>query len=143
MKNWRAFSSTRYQMEVQSTCGNSLQKIVGATSQRLQESKQCIHFMETNELRMMFSQLRLVEQTLNAGPLTPVSSDINNLEIMTPITSCLATRTFVYPIYHAERSLLISENSFDITSLLESHRGHIPKAVSAKFEQSKRMEIQI
>ena len=55
----------------------------------------------------------IVEQTLNARPLTPVSSDVNDLEALTPITSCLATRTFAYPTYHARKNLLIIESSFD------------------------------
>ena len=55
----------------------------------------------------------IVEQTLNARPLTPVNSDVNDLEALTPITSFSATGTFAYPIYHAQKNLLIIESSFD------------------------------
>ena len=54
-----------------------------------------------------------VEQTLNARLLTPFSSDVNDLEALTPITSCLATGKFAYPTYHAQKNLLIIESSFE------------------------------
>ena len=76
----------------------------------------------------------IVEQTLNARPLTPVSSDVNDLEALTPITSCLATRTFAYPTYRAQSNLLIIENSFDNSSICESHMGKILEKISANCE---------
>ena len=56
----------------------------------------------------------IVEQTLNARPLTLVSSDVNDLEALTPpITSCLATGTSAYTTYRVQKNMLIIENSFD------------------------------
>ena len=55
----------------------------------------------------------LVEQTLNARHLTPVSSDVNDLESITPNHSSLTTKMFVYHTYHAQKSLLIIESSSD------------------------------
>ena len=55
----------------------------------------------------------ILEQTLNARALTPVSSDVNDLEALTPITSCLATRAFAYPIFHAQKNLWIIKSSFN------------------------------
>ena len=55
----------------------------------------------------------LVEQTLNAKPLTPVSLDLNDLNLLLQTPSCLATKMFVYHTYHAQKSLLIIESSSD------------------------------
>ena len=40
---------------------------------------------------VLSTMMCIVEQTLNARPLTPVSSDVNDLEALSPITSYLAT----------------------------------------------------
>ena len=53
------------------------------------------------------STMSIVEQTLNARPLTPVSSDVNDFEASTPITCCVATGTFAY---HAQKNLWIIES---------------------------------
>ena len=65
----------------------------------------------------------IVEHTLNARPLTPVSSDVIDLEALTPITSCLATGTFAYRTYHARKNLLIIESSFNKLKLMQISYG--------------------
>ena len=56
----------------------------------------------------------LVEQKLNARPLTPVSSDVNDLESITPNHFLLGNKiVFFYHTYHAQKSLLTIENSSD------------------------------
>ena len=62
----------------------------------------------------------LVEQTLNARPLTQVSSDATDLEAITPTISYLATRTFVYRIYQVQSNLLIIECSSDKRKLTQT-----------------------
>ena len=55
-----------------------------------------------------------VELTLNFRPLTPVSSDAIDLEIITQRTIfCVATTTFVFRINQVQRNLLIIERSSD------------------------------
>ena len=51
----------------------------------------------------------IVEQTLKARPMTPVNSDVSDLEALAPFYF-LATRTFAYPIYHAQKSLIYSRS---------------------------------
>ena len=55
----------------------------------------------------------IVGQTLNARPLNPVGSDVNDLEALTPITSCLATRISACHTSHAKKNLSIIESSLD------------------------------
>ena len=55
----------------------------------------------------------LVEQTLNGRPLTPVSSDATDLELLPQTISYLVTKTFVYHICHAQSNLLTIESSSD------------------------------
>ena len=55
----------------------------------------------------------VVEQTLNAIPLTPVSSDVNDFKALSPNHFLLATGTFAYHIYHVQKNLLIIESSFN------------------------------
>ena len=54
-----------------------------------------------------------VEQTLNARPLTPVSSDVFDLKAITPNHFLLGKKTFAFHIYQVQRNLSIIENSFD------------------------------
>ena len=92
---------------------------------------------------VLSSTMCLVEQTLNARPLTPVSSDATDLEAITPnhfllgnknlfllgnklllqTISYLATRTFVYRIYQVQSNLLIIENSSDKHKLTQTSSG--------------------
>ena len=55
----------------------------------------------------------IVEQTLNARPLTPDSSDVNDLEALTPNHFLLGNKNVCYPTYRAQKNLLIIESSFD------------------------------
>ena len=55
----------------------------------------------------------LVEQKLNARPLIPVSSDVNDVESIAPNHFLLCKKLFVYHTYHAQKSLLIIESSSD------------------------------
>ena len=66
----------------------------------------------------------LVEQTLNARPLTQVSSDATELEAITPNHFLLdKTRTFVYRIYQVQSNLLIIESSSDKSKLTQTSSG--------------------
>ena len=115
----RTSKSTRNQMEVQPTRSTSLWWSMGAVGEKLQESNVCsvgyaMYAVSRSATEDVLSTtMCFVEQTLNARPLTPVSSDVNDLKHWPPITSCLATRTFAYLIYHAQMKLLIIENSLD------------------------------
>ena len=70
---------------------------------------------------VLSSTMCLVEQTLNAKQLTPVSSDVKDLEAITPNHFLLGNKNFYLPYLPCE----------------ESHLGQIPKGVSANFERSK------
>ena len=65
----------------------------------------------------------IVEQTLDATPMTPVSSDVNDVEALTPITSCLVTRMFAYHTSHAQKNLSLIESSFDKLKPLQTSFG--------------------
>ena len=55
----------------------------------------------------------VVEQTSNARALTPVSSDVNDLESITPNHFVLGNKNICLPYYHGQKSLLIIESSSD------------------------------
>ena len=71
-------------MEVQPACRTSLWRSVGKTNQKLQE----IHVRSVGNRSVTedvpSTTMCLFEQTLNARPLTPVRSDVNDLESITP-----------------------------------------------------------
>ena len=98
---------------------------MGVVGEKLQESNVC-SFGEQISYRGRFTtMICTVEQTLNTRPLTPVISDDNDLEALSPIISCLATGTSAYPTYHAQRNFSIIESTFHKLRPIKSHRGQI------------------
>ena len=73
-------------MEVQPTRSTSLWWSMGAVGEKLQESKVCsvgyaVYAVSRSVTEDVLSTtMCFVEQTLNARPLTPVSSDVNDLK---------------------------------------------------------------
>ena len=72
---------------------------------------------------VLSTSMGLVEQTLNATPLTLVSSDANNSEAITQTFFYLATRTFVHRIYQVQSNLLIIESSSEKHKLTHTSSG--------------------
>ena len=60
---------------------------------------------------VLVTTLALVEQTLNARPLVPASSDIADLEALTPNISCLADKCCF---------ALLPERTIGITALVRA-----------------------
>ena len=71
-------------MEVQPACRTSIWRSVGKTGQKLQESNVRSVGNRSISEDVLSTTMCLVEQTLNARPFTPVSSDINDLDSITP-----------------------------------------------------------
>ena len=86
--------------------------------------------------------LCLAEQTLNAIHLILVGSDANDFEALN--LTVFAGFKFVCLSYLpcAEEFLIIGRSP-TITRLLQSHRGHIRKGISAKVEQSEEVKTRI
>ena len=109
-------------MEVQPIrSSTSFWRRMGTVGQNLLESK--IYAVLGNRsvtADVLLTTMSVVEQTLNAIPLTTVNSDVNKLEALTPITSYLATRMSACHVYHTKKNLLIIENYYGTYSLLKS-----------------------
>ena len=69
-------------MEVQPTRSTPHCRSMGVVGEKLQESNVCIIGEQISHRGRSFNN-DVVEQTLNARPLTPVSSDVNDLEALT------------------------------------------------------------
>ena len=61
---------------------------------------------------VLSTMIFIVEQTLNMGLLTPVSSVVYDLEALNPITSCLATN-FFFTLFTIVSRISIIDNSSD------------------------------
>ena len=84
-------------MEVQFACRTSHWRSMGKTGQKLQESIVRSVGEPINYGRCSSTTMCLVEQTLNARPLTPVSSDVNDLESITPNHFFLGNKNVCLP----------------------------------------------
>ena len=84
-------------MEVQPTRSTSLWRSMGTVGEKLQESNVCSVGEQISHRGRFSTTMRIVEQTLNARPLTPVSSDVNDLEALTPNHFLLANRNVCLP----------------------------------------------
>ena len=84
-------------MEVQFACRTSHWRSMGKTGQKLQESNVRSVGEPINYGRCSSTTMCLVEQTLNARPLTPVSSDVNDLESITPNHFFLGNKNVCLP----------------------------------------------
>ena len=141
-RNQRTTNSTRNEMEVQRTCSTSLRRNIGTVGcnrscKKLQRScKKAMYAVLGNRSvteDVLSSTMCIAEQTL-----TKVSPDFNDLEALTLITFCLATRTFAYPIYQAQKNLLIFKNSFDkLKPMKISHGTDFVKNISQLWTSGK------
>ena len=109
----RTSNSTRNQMEVQPPATPHIWSVWERLVRSGKKATYAVCGNRSVTEEVLSTTMCVVEQTLNARRLTSVSSDVNDLEALTPITFCLATRTFPYPIYHAQKNLWIIENSSD------------------------------
>ena len=62
---------------------------------------------------VLSTSMQLVELNLKARPLTPVSSDVNNMEVITLNHFLLGKKMFVYHTYHSQNSSPIIKNCSD------------------------------
>ena len=83
-------------MEVQPIRSTSLWRSMGAVGEKLQESNVC-SVGEQISHRGRFFIMCIVEQTLNSRTLTPVSSDVNDLEALTPNHFLLGNKNVCLP----------------------------------------------
>ena len=99
-RNRRTSNSTRNQMKVHPTRSTSLWRSVGAVGDKLRESNEAMYagFGNRSVIEDVFSTaMCIVEQTLNTRQLTPVSSDVNGLEALTPNHFLLCNRNVCLP----------------------------------------------
>ena len=61
----------------------------------------------------------LVEQILNGRPLTPVSSDVSDLNELTPSDFLIGQKVSVYPTYPQHSSLWTTENCSSKPKLMQ------------------------
>ena len=93
----RTSNSTRNQMEVQSTRSTSLWRSMGTVGENLQEAMYAVLRNRSVTEDVFSTTMCIVEQTLNARPLTPVSADVNDLEALTPNHFLLGNRNVCLP----------------------------------------------
>ena len=84
-------------MEVQPACRTSLWRGVGKTGQKLQKAMYAVLGNRSITEDVLSTTICLGEQTLNARPLTPVSSDVNDLESITPNHFMLGNKNLCFP----------------------------------------------
>ena len=84
-------------MEVQPTRSTSLWRSMGTVGQKLQESNVCSVGSRSVTEDVLTTTMCVVEQTLNARPVTPVGSDVNDLEALTPNHFLLGNRNVCLP----------------------------------------------
>ena len=122
-RDWKTSSSTRNETEIQPNRSTTLWRSIGTIGEKLQESNVSSVGEQISQREDVLSTTMCVfVQTFNTRLLTPVSSDVHDLESMTTTTSCLPTRTFAYPIYYAQKKLLVIESSSQLQPIQISFR---------------------
>ena len=109
-------------MEVQPTRSTSLRRSMGTIVEKLQESDVC-SVEEQISHRGRSTTMCIVEQTLNARPLTPISSDVNDLEALTPNHFLLGNRTVCLPYLPGAENFIDHRKLFRQTQAYEISYG--------------------
>ena len=128
----RTSSSMRNLMEVQPTRSTSLR----VRERLVRKCKKAMYAVLGNRSfieNVLSTTMCIVEQTLNARPLTPVSSDVNDLEALTPNHFLLQERLITLP--NLGRRICGSSKALSInSSICKSHMGQISERTSANSE---------
>ena len=84
-------------MEVQTTRSTTFWRSMGTVCEKLQQSNLCSVREKSITEDVLSTTMCFIEQTLNARPLTPVSSDVNDSKALTPNLILLGNRNACLP----------------------------------------------
>ena len=140
-KDRRASNSKRNQMEVQPTRSTSLWRSMGMVGEKLQESSVFSVWNRSVSKDFLSTTMYFVKQTLNARPLTPVSSDVNDFEALNPNHFLLSNKSVCLPYLPCAEKFVYYRNILPNSNLCESNMGQIVYRISANTEQQAEMAI--